>query len=363
MAAPTQGHNTNAAFHRVPVELWLFVFECFVHSDRDVHMFDQTYQHRRTAIRRLQDLQRVCRLWAVSTLVYASFQPCSSSHVLQYLLRPFVHRHSALQGLLPTTLNPPTLISFGRYSNLVRVSEHLYCSEAGAGSWTHTLSVHTTPEESRANEFTLSIRCLAPCLTRLTHFASHAVLSPESFDVLTSTTHSTLKVLHVALDERASAALLFLDRLSNLTDLSLNMSTSLKLPSTSHVPSLPKLTRLDLSGHNSGIFFAAFWFKGMQESSMHTLRLTIDGFMCCALLVPFFARHRHILKTLILRGGLFRDLRYPLARATALETIELWSDEEVVEEMLEFDLPKSKILVEEDRERGCTVLRFDGRSA
>jgi hypothetical protein len=66
MAAPTQEHNTDAAFHRAPVELWLFVFECFVHPDRDVHIFDQIYEHRRIAMSRLQDLQRVCRLWAVS---------------------------------------------------------------------------------------------------------------------------------------------------------------------------------------------------------------------------------------------------------------------------------------------------------
>jgi hypothetical protein len=166
----------------------------------------------------------------------------------------------------------------------------------------------------------------------------------------------------VAFDDRASAALPFLDRLSNLTDLSLNIATSLKLPSTSHVPSLPKLTRLDLSGHNSGIFFAAYWLKSMQQSSIHTLRLAIYGFMCCVLLVPFFARHGHVVKTLVLRGGLFRDLRYPLARATALEIIELWSDGEVVDEMLEFDLPKENIVVEDDRERGCTVLRFGKRS-
>lgn len=289
-----------------------------------------------------------------------------SSHVRrlkvpQYLLRIYVYRNAALQVLLPTTLNPPTLISFGRCSNLVQVSEQLYCSECGAGSWTYTLSIHPTPKKPRANDFTLSIRCLAPHLTRLSHFASHAVLSPESFDALISTTHNTLKVLHVAFDDRASAALPLLDRLSNLTDLSLDISTSIKLPSrTPHVPSLPKLTRLDLSGHNSGIFFAAYWLKGMQQSRIQTLRLTIDGFMCCVLLVPFFVRHGHVVKTLVLRGGLFRDLRYPLSRAMALETIELWSDKKVVEEMLEFDLPKKNIVVEEDRESGCTILRFGG---
>ena len=211
----------------------------------------------------------------------------------------------------------------------------------------------------------LSIRCMSPHFDRLTHFACHTPISPASFNALSSSTQHTLQVLHMDFDYHFPESLPYFDRLSILTALSLNMVTPHDLPPrTARVCLLPKLMRLDLSGDRSGIFYAANWLKCIHPSRLHTIRLTISELMCCALLVPLFARHGHVIDTVILQGGVFRDIRYPLGKTTALETIELWGGKEVVEEMMKFDMPKGNgVVVEDDCERGCTVLRLGRRDA
>lgn len=67
ITAAMRDANIDPAVHRVPVEIWLLVFECLMRPNRDVHIFDQTYQDRRAAVRELQSFQHVCRLWKVSS--------------------------------------------------------------------------------------------------------------------------------------------------------------------------------------------------------------------------------------------------------------------------------------------------------
>lgn len=281
----------------------------------------------------------------------------------KHILQSFIYRHLALQVLTPTTLNPPHWPNVGRGSELVRVPGRLYGLGEQKDAWIHTLSIHPTHDEPRANEFTMSIRCLARNFTRLTQFACHVVLSPASFDVLTASTCQTLKHLLVTFGERVSEALGFFNRLSRVTDLSLEIRTNHEVSSVpSHTPVLPSLTRLDLRGSSAGIFFAALWLKNVVCAGIDRLTLSTEKYLCCVLLVPFFARQGRSIKTLALGSGTFRDLRRSIAWATALERIELWGEKEEVDEMVRFDLPSGEgVVVEKDSERGRTVLRLGAR--
>jgi hypothetical protein len=70
MATSTEHSPSDTAFHRIPVELWLAIFGFLILPDTEIHIFDQSYQQRLAAIHKLQSLQLLCKLWAVSHIPY-----------------------------------------------------------------------------------------------------------------------------------------------------------------------------------------------------------------------------------------------------------------------------------------------------
>ncbi|KAF2827392.1 hypothetical protein CC86DRAFT_455062 [Ophiobolus disseminans] len=337
----------DTAVSRVPAEVWLAIFELLVHKYCERHIFDQLYRYRIAAVHELQGLQLVCRLWAD-------------------LVRSLTYRHAAFTNFTRDEKMLGGLVDVDKpgSGSVVRVPQflgHTILEHAPRSRGIHTLSLHPhSGATSPTLDSILPIQDLFPHLTHLTTFVCHTVLSPSDFDTLTSTLHSSLTTLLVTFDARIPSALLYFNRLTNLADLSLVVSRHndpLQVPYEGPACMLPRLTRVDVTETNNGIFYVLSWLRSIEESTIEVVNVRTPTCLICVLLMIYLKKHAGSLKTLGLSGPLFRDLRFLFRRMPGLERVEVRAPSNCLDEVI------AQMLQAPRRVESVTKGGWDGETA